>query len=250
VRLRNFIAHACTYGLLGALICVKCFVCLRVGVADVILDKVPPPKVLGGEDAPFRLLVSQMDFDNYVGKLVIGRVVAGTVKPGECSYDRPTPSNTVCMQSGCVGRKRMFTREWARACVLARVHVCTRRAGDPIVSMTREGLVQEQGKVTKMFQRRGSVAVPLDRAVAGDIIQLAGLQVGQHAPFRVPLCTVQCSAVLCSVVLNSAVLCRDAMGSGVQCNAVQCCTVLCYAGMWCDVICCSMQCNAVLCLSC
>ena len=54
---------------------------------------------------------------------------------------------------------------------------CCNVPGDPVVAMTREGLVTETGKITKMFARRGSTAIPMDRAVAGDIIQIAGLQV-------------------------------------------------------------------------
>ena len=49
--------------------------------------------------------------------------------------------------------------------------------GDSVVAMTREGEVTETGKITRMFARRGSTAVPLERAVAGDIVQIAGLQV-------------------------------------------------------------------------
>ena len=52
----------------------------------VLADHVPPPRVLGGADAPFRMLVSQMDADPFIGKLLIGRVLAGSVAPGDAVH--------------------------------------------------------------------------------------------------------------------------------------------------------------------
>lgn len=93
---------------------------------DVILKSIPAPRVL---DGPFRMLVTQMEMDNYLGKMVVGRVASGTVK-----------------------------------------------IGDPIIHISREGEKLEEGKVVKLFSRRGLQAVPLQSAEAGDIVQLAGLQ--------------------------------------------------------------------------
>jgi len=51
---------------------------------DALRVHVPPPKVLGaGASEPFRMLVSQIGVDPYVGKLALGRVASGTVKPGD-----------------------------------------------------------------------------------------------------------------------------------------------------------------------
>ena len=47
---------------------------------DTILEQVPPPKI--GEGA-FRLQVVAMDFNNYVGRIAIGKVGRGTVKTGQ-----------------------------------------------------------------------------------------------------------------------------------------------------------------------
>ena len=41
----------------------------------VLGDAVPAPRVLGGPDDPFRMLVCQMEGDQYMGKLVLGRCV-------------------------------------------------------------------------------------------------------------------------------------------------------------------------------
>jgi GTP-binding protein len=45
---------------------------------DAIISKVPPPK--GDPDAPLQILVNDIQHDDYVGRLAIGRVVQGTVK--------------------------------------------------------------------------------------------------------------------------------------------------------------------------
>lgn len=48
---------------------------------NVILEHIPTPKV--DVDAPLQLLVTTLDYDDYVGKIVIGRIVRGTVHQGE-----------------------------------------------------------------------------------------------------------------------------------------------------------------------
>ena len=94
---------------------------------DVILRAIPAPRVLEG--AAFRMLVTQMEVDPFLGKMVLGRVASGAVK-----------------------------------------------VGDAIVSISREGERREEGKVLRLFSRRGLAAIPLQAAEAGDIVQLAGLQ--------------------------------------------------------------------------
>jgi len=95
---------------------------------DTIVEHVPPPRVLGDASDPFKMLVTQIERDTFVGKLALGRVSSGTVK-----------------------------------------------VGDPIQALNRDGEVLEQGKVTKLFARRGLGPVVLDTAQAGDIVQVAGL---------------------------------------------------------------------------
>ncbi|HEY6379820.1 MAG TPA: GTP-binding protein, partial [Candidatus Dormibacteraeota bacterium] len=48
---------------------------------DAILDHVPPPT--GDAQAPLQVLVSALDDDAYRGRLAIGRVIRGTVRPGQ-----------------------------------------------------------------------------------------------------------------------------------------------------------------------
>ncbi|MCC7536491.1 MAG: translational GTPase TypA, partial [Deltaproteobacteria bacterium] len=47
---------------------------------DVIVSRVPPPRV--NADAPFQMLVTNVEHDDYVGRLAIGRIVRGTVRTG------------------------------------------------------------------------------------------------------------------------------------------------------------------------
>ncbi|MCH2062649.1 MAG: translational GTPase TypA [Roseibacillus sp.] len=48
---------------------------------EVILERVPPPQVDAG--APFRMLVSNIDWDDYVGRVALGRVESGEARKGD-----------------------------------------------------------------------------------------------------------------------------------------------------------------------
>ncbi|MCW5820197.1 MAG: translational GTPase TypA, partial [Trueperaceae bacterium] len=48
---------------------------------QVIHDFVPPAKA--DENAPFRFQVANLDYSDYLGRLALGRVLEGTIKPGE-----------------------------------------------------------------------------------------------------------------------------------------------------------------------
>ncbi len=48
---------------------------------DTILEVVPPPA--GDADAPFQMLVASIDYNDYLGRLGIGRVAQGTIKLGQ-----------------------------------------------------------------------------------------------------------------------------------------------------------------------
>jgi len=45
---------------------------------DAILESVPPPT--GDPDAPVQMLVAALDYDNYLGQVVIGRITNGTLR--------------------------------------------------------------------------------------------------------------------------------------------------------------------------
>ncbi|EMT2990581.1 translational GTPase TypA [Neisseria gonorrhoeae] len=48
---------------------------------DTILKYTPAPS--GSEDEPLQLQISQLDYDNYTGRLGIGRILNGRIKPGQ-----------------------------------------------------------------------------------------------------------------------------------------------------------------------
>ena len=48
---------------------------------DTILKHTPAPS--GNADAPLQLQISQLDYDNYTGRLGIGRILNGRIKPGQ-----------------------------------------------------------------------------------------------------------------------------------------------------------------------
>jgi GTP-binding protein len=74
---------------------------------DLILEKVPPAP--GDPDAPLQILVSNIDHDDYVGRLAIGRIVAGTVRANQTVgiiKDGRTAKATVKVLSTFEGLKR------------------------------------------------------------------------------------------------------------------------------------------------
>ncbi len=50
-------------------------------VLETIVDHIPAPKVEAGE--PFRMLASNIDWDDYVGRVAIGKVLSGQVQKGD-----------------------------------------------------------------------------------------------------------------------------------------------------------------------
>ncbi|MCB0376930.1 MAG: translational GTPase TypA [Bdellovibrionales bacterium] len=48
---------------------------------DWIVDKIPPPQV--EEEGPLQMLVANIDYDDYVGRLAIGRIRSGSIKLGQ-----------------------------------------------------------------------------------------------------------------------------------------------------------------------
>ncbi len=59
---------------------------------DMIINHVPAPK--GDENAPLQLLISNIDYDEYVGSIAVGRVERGSVKVGQ--------SAVICKKDGSV----------------------------------------------------------------------------------------------------------------------------------------------------
>ncbi|NND99965.1 MAG: GTP-binding protein, partial [Pirellulaceae bacterium] len=47
---------------------------------DLVLEHVPPPFI---EDGPFRMLVTTMDWSEFVGRIAVGRILSGSVSKGD-----------------------------------------------------------------------------------------------------------------------------------------------------------------------
>ena len=58
---------------------------------DKIIEHIDPPE--GDPDGPFQMMVSAVDYNDYVGRIVIGRIARGTVRQGQevavCDYHNP-----------------------------------------------------------------------------------------------------------------------------------------------------------------
>ncbi len=93
---------------------------------ELIVKHVHPPE--GDPDQPFAMLATTLEADPYLGRVLTGRIIAGTA-----------------------------------------------RLNMPVKSLRRDGSVIEQGRLTKLLSFRGLERVPVDVAVAGDIIAVAGL---------------------------------------------------------------------------
>ncbi len=50
---------------------------------ETIIERIPPPVI---EEGDFRMLVSNIDWDDYVGRMAIGRLLSGEIKQGQTIY--------------------------------------------------------------------------------------------------------------------------------------------------------------------
>jgi len=108
-----------------------------------IVSDVPRPKPLAkaGDDFPFSMLVTTLEADPYLGRVLTGRIESGAI--------------TINRQ---------------------------------IKALSREGKVVERARATKLLAFRGLARVPVERAEAGDIVAIAGLQTATVAD---TLCDIQ-----------------------------------------------------------
>ena len=93
---------------------------------EMLVARVPPAQ--GDPNAPFEMLVSILEYDSYLGRVLTGRIHAGT----------------------------------------ARINM-------PVKSLSFDGKVVEELRMTKLLTFRGIERVPIEEAMAGDIVAIAGL---------------------------------------------------------------------------
>ncbi|MBA0630190.1 hypothetical protein Godav_002313 [Gossypium davidsonii] len=137
---------------------------------DAIVRHVPPPKA--NLDGPFQMLVSMMEKDFYLGRILTGRVSSGIVRVGDKIHGlRSSESGIEKIEEGKVCSLTWPDFDW-KDCerelqLLTVENFCitwTGRAG---------------GKcriwVVKLMKKKGTSMVLIDSAGAGDIISMAGL---------------------------------------------------------------------------
>lgn len=88
---------------------------------DLIVDHVPPPSAI--TDAPFKMLVSNVEWNDYLGRIAVGRVEQGTVAKNQ--------EITLLNQDGTVKQKGRATKLFTFS-GLDRIPVDEARAGDII----------------------------------------------------------------------------------------------------------------------
>jgi GTP-binding protein len=115
---------------------------------DRIVADVPRPKPVAraGDDYPFAMLVTTLEADPYLGRVLTGRI-----------------------ESGAITMNRQ------------------------IKALSYDGQVVERARATKVLSFRGLARVPIERAEAGDIVAIAGLQTATVAD---TLCDIEVETAL------------------------------------------------------
>jgi GTP-binding protein len=82
---------------------------------DSILETIPPPKAAQTTHDKLQMLVANLDYDDYVGRLAIGRLTSGSVEVGQqvavCRADGSTPRGKVVKIFAFDGLKRVEINE-------------------------------------------------------------------------------------------------------------------------------------------
>jgi GTP-binding protein len=104
---------------------------------ETILETIPPAP--GDPDAPLQILVTNVDHDDYVGRLGIGRIVGGVVKanqPVGVIKDGRTVKATVKLLSTFEGLRRAPAQDAAAGEIVAIAGIDDVDVGDTIVDVT------------------------------------------------------------------------------------------------------------------
>ena len=103
---------------------------------DAIVKHVPPPK--GDPDGPLQLLVANLDSNDYVGRIAIGRIFNGRVKVGEpvtvCKLDGKHEATKVTKLYTFDGLKRVDTQEAAAGDIVCLAGIEDITIGETIAS--------------------------------------------------------------------------------------------------------------------
>lgn len=122
----------------------------------VILENIPAPDV--DTEAPLQMLVNTLDYDDYVGRIVVGRVVRGTIHNGENIMLMDNSSN----RKAKIGRlytyqglKRVEVGEVAAGDIVALIGLADANIGDTIADAENpeklEGISIDEPTLSMVF---------------------------------------------------------------------------------------------------
>lgn len=122
----------------------------------VILENIPAPDV--DTEAPLQMLVNTLDYDDYVGRIVVGRVVRGTIHNGENIMVMDNSSN----RKAKIGRlytyqglKRVEVDEVAAGDIVALIGLADANIGDTIADAENpeklEGISIDEPTLSMVF---------------------------------------------------------------------------------------------------
>lgn len=122
----------------------------------VILENIPAPDV--DTEAPLQMLVNTLDYDDYVGRIVVGRVVRGTIHNGENIMLMDNSSN----RKAKIGRlytyqglKRVEVDEVAAGDIVALIGLADANIGDTIADTENpeklEGISIDEPTLSMVF---------------------------------------------------------------------------------------------------
>jgi len=116
-----------------------------LGVADIleaVVARIPPPK--GNPDAPLKALIIDSWFDNYVGVVMLVRVVDGVIKPKDKLLFMATGAEQLCEQVGVFApksEKRDMLRAGEVGFVISGIkELKAAKVGDTITTMDRKAI--------------------------------------------------------------------------------------------------------------
>lgn len=117
---------------------------------DAIIKHIPAPA--GDENAPFLMQASTLEYNDFLGKMVCGRIVNGTVKPGDS-----------------------VVRVWTGAQSVEHGIEPPSADDEPILNPDDGSVHRKSARITKVFGYQGLQRVEISEGRAGDIVLLAGL---------------------------------------------------------------------------
>jgi GTP-binding protein len=104
---------------------------------ETILEKVPPPT--GDAAAPLQIVINNIDHDEYVGRLAIGRIAQGTIKANQqvgVLKDKAKNKAYIKVLTTFEGLKRTTTQEATAGEIIAIAGIEDIDVGDTVVDLT------------------------------------------------------------------------------------------------------------------